>query len=269
MPPPQSSNKIIIRTDKINNKQMSTKTFRFKDFLTIYTPLLTIFSLTIHNLYFYEAVHISETRLFKTFFYYSKKNIMNVLFIKKGLIWIIPLILINKFNSNYTSPGIFTRLFKVLAVWYVTVISILPFTNLSSITDILFYYSGGTCLYDKFDDEIISKPIINVKSLGQCKRLKGQWVNGHDLSGHLFFLSLMCWVVGMEVFEVNGKSYNKGVKFGSVIKKITNFISVVLLGIYGYNIIITILNEFHQYSEIVTGFSWGYLSGYWIYKEYL
>lgn len=265
----RGSNKIIIRTNSRSATPTVAKAIKFKEFLTIYTPLLTILSLTIHNLYFHETVHISDTKIFKVFFYYSKKNFMNLLFIKKGLIWIFPLILISRFNSNYTTPGFFTRLFKIFTIWYVTIVSILPFTKIPSITDMLFYYSGGTCQYDMFDNEILLKDKINVRSLGHCKRLRGKWVNGHDLSGHLFFLSLMCWVVGMEVFELNGKSYNKSVKFGKVIKKITNAIAAVLLILYGYNIMITVLNEFHQYSEIVTGFLWGYASGYWIYNEYL
>lgn len=268
MSPPKHSNKIIIRSDKI--KQTKTvSAFRFKDILTIYTPLLTIFSLTIHNLYFYETVHISETKLFKLFFHYSKKNLMNLLFIKKGLIWVFPLIIISRLVSNERSNGVFTRLFKVFCVWYVTVVSVLPFTKVPSITDVLFYYSGGVCQYDAFDNEMTLKQKIKVRTLGHCRSLKGKWVNGHDLSGHLFFLSLMCWVVGMEVFVLNGKSYNKTLKYGRLLKNLTSGLAAALLIMYGYNIIITILNEFHQYSEIITGFLWGYLSGYWIYNEYL
>ena len=266
---PRSSNRIIIRSNSRKATSTVAKAIKFKELLTIYTPLLTILSLTVHNLYFYETVHISDTSLFKVFFYYSKKNFMNLLFIKKGFIWIFPLIFISRFISNKATPGVFTRLSKVYAIWYVTIVSILPLTKAPSITDMLFYYSGGTCQYDMFDNEIYFKDKINVRTLGHCKRLKGKWVNGHDLSGHLFFLSLMCWVVGMEVFELNGKSYNKSVKFGSVIKKVTNVIAAVLLILYGYNIIITVLNEFHQYSEIISGFLWGYASGYWIYNEYL
>lgn len=82
MSPPKHSNKIIIRSEKIKQTK-NVSAFRFKDILTIYTPLLTIFSLTIHNLYFYETVHISETKLL-SFFPLLEEKPNELAFHKKG-----------------------------------------------------------------------------------------------------------------------------------------------------------------------------------------
>ena len=246
--------------------------FRTSDILMIYTPLITILSLVIYNLYLYNnSIKVYDHPILKKFFHYSKRNFMNILFIKNGLLWVFPLLIANRLISNTRESGFVSRMTKVFSLWYITVVSLFPFSNMQSLSELIFVYTGGKCVFS--DENIASSNIqktrFKIQTLKHCRRLKGQWINGHDLSGHLFFLTLMVWVVGMEVFELSGKLHNKTLRHGEKLKKALKLFSVFLIMIYGYNIMITILNEFHCYTEVITGFLWGYLGGYYIYKDYL
>lgn len=243
---------------------------KITDLLQIYTPLITIISFVIYNLYLYNnSIKIADHPILNKFFHYSKKNIMNVLFIKHGLLWIFPLVIANRLVSNTRESGFVTRVSKAFCLWYVTIVSLFPFTKLQSLSEFIFVYTGGECVFaENVDNPSIKKKLL-VRTLKHCRKLNGKWINGHDLSGHLFFLTLMVWVVGMEVFEMSGKSYNKTLRYGKKLKEASTVFALVLVALYGYNIMITILNEFHCYKEIVTGFLWGYFGGYWIYHDYL
>ncbi|XBW34680.1 hypothetical protein QEN19_000248 [Hanseniaspora menglaensis] len=250
----------------------STLQIRWKDFLLIFSPLLTLFSMVVHNLYLHsESIKLHEHKTLKTFFLYSKRNIMNVIFIKNGLFWIYILILANRLVSSTKGSGFLTRIFKVYSFWYVTIVSMLPFSGLQSLTELIFTFTGGECILGPEDvlKHQTKKNIRKVHTLKQCKKLKGKWLNGHDLSGHLFFLSLMIWVVSMEIFELSGTSHNKTLKYGYNLRLFIRIFATFLILIYGYNIMITILNEFHGFGEIMTGFIWGHFGGYAIYHDFL
>lgn len=140
-------------------------------------------------------------------YYNDKNNILNQLFVKKGWFWTTLVIVIFYGSLFYRGhPKVTNNKVKIIqnaTVKYV--ISTLWWVLFTQwcfglpIMDRIFLYTGGKCItaeekrlakYLPFfiknaEENIFESTLVGS---GVCRRLKGQWIGGHDPSGHAFLL---------------------------------------------------------------------------------
>ncbi|OBA16884.1 uncharacterized protein OGAPODRAFT_93818 [Ogataea polymorpha] len=139
-------------------------------------------------------------------YFTSKKNIFNVLFVKKGWLWtsVVYLLLLLRVpsTSRYFSADSLADSLKQFACvtlcWYFYT---QWFFGLP-IMDKIFVLTGGSC--DNIPQSRATDPLkfklMDASNLdlyysssltsSQCRAIKGRWTGGHDPSGHMFILSL-------------------------------------------------------------------------------
>ncbi|KAF7197200.1 FIT family protein scs3 [Pseudocercospora fuligena] len=140
--------------------------------------------------------------------YFAKKsNVFNVWFVKIGWFWITLAFTLLIFSHSSLGPPLRPQLTRrriqailrytcVTAIWiFVTQWFFGP-----AIIDRSFRWTGGKCnqvLSDSLDEKMERGDVKEVFSHAACKAVNGQWIGGHDISGHVFLLilgSAMLWL---------------------------------------------------------------------------
>ncbi|KAH3678865.1 hypothetical protein WICPIJ_008820 [Wickerhamomyces pijperi] len=193
-------------------------------------------------------------------YFMDKRNLINQIFVKKGWFWTI--LLMTYFNVQYLQAKrdirqSFLRM-AVSTIWWYCFTQ--AFFGLP-IMDRVFLLTGGSCLQDS------SKSSLGIltSSIGShvCRKVKGEWIGGHDPSGHVFLLvhsSILLWfdVLELEVGEEllafwNSFSQRKSVwnRTKAVLSNsLILLLSLILL--WWWMLLITSIH-FHSFAEKITG----------------
>lgn len=245
-----------------------------------------------------KLIHFTSQKEEVYNYYNDKNNILNQLFVKKGWFWTTLVIVIfygsilikghPKVNNNKGKIiQSATVKYIISTVWWIL------FTQWCfglPIMDRIFLYTGGKCITAEEKNIIKHLPFFTrneeenifestLIGSGDCRRLKGQWIGGHDPSGHAFLLIHSSLYLFFEIipfwysWKVTVDNFNKivcEVKSNDIttidkIKKIAGFIIsnpwiIVssLISLWWFMLLMTNI-YFHSILEKFVGLLFGYV----------
>lgn len=152
--------------------------------LHIYLRVLSVYALIIAVGSFYG--HFISYEPGTTPFFAHKRNFLNVFFVKAGWAWFSLAFWLSVFARN---PR---RIVKSAFNYTLGTLYWLFFTQWlrgPPLMDRIFVHTGGFC------QQNVTEAATHLSS-SMCKQAGGQWVGGHDPSGHVFILvhtSMLLW----------------------------------------------------------------------------
>lgn len=148
---------------------------------------------------------ISDAQSYHVNYFAGKRNLVNVLFVKRGWLWTSLAFLFLQLTTKPSPAAVYstpiTTRNKVLNHYFQATIRYLLLTATwifttqwffgPAIIDRSFRLTGGHCegLPAKFEDNPVAK-VAAIYSSAACKKEGGIWRGGHDVSGHVFILVL-------------------------------------------------------------------------------
>ncbi|KAJ4169830.1 hypothetical protein NW754_005977 [Fusarium falciforme] len=134
--------------------------------------------------------HVQDIKVAPSYFA-LKSNIFNVVFVKRGWAWITVAFALFIFTHPSTADA-GRRLRAVLRWAAVTTIWILvtQWCFGLALIDRGFRWSGGRCELARREIEMGDSGLGEMVTSVACKAAGGKWKGGHDISGHVFLLSL-------------------------------------------------------------------------------
>lgn len=154
--------------------------------------------------------HVQDSRVAPSYFA-LKSNIFNVVFVKRGWAWITAAFALFIFTHPSTADA-GRRLRAGLRWAAVTTIWILvtQWCFGPALIDRGFRWTGGRCELARREVEMGESGLGEMVTSVACKAAGGKWKGGHDISGHVFLLSLgtafLMQEVGWAVVRWVGKS---------------------------------------------------------------
>lgn len=185
-------------------------------------------------------------------YFSQKKNLFNVYFVKKAWFWttlvyvafIIGSKMACKKSSRYLgSVSQIVARYAAATFWWVLFAQ--WFFGLP-IMDRVFLLSGGNC--EGLADTIVREG----KSISSaaCKRAGGQWIGGHDPSGHVFLLVHSSLFLLFEMLPYLMAESRP--KLGPAHKA-----GLAILGLWAWMLLMTSI-YFHSFTEKLVGLIWAY-----------
>ncbi|EER30745.1 conserved hypothetical protein [Candida tropicalis MYA-3404] len=221
-------------------------------------------------------------------YYSNKKNIFNKLFVKQGWGWTTLVILIFYSNLIYKTSNYSIRqklIYKGILNYLLSTLWWILFTQWCfglPIMDKIFIWTGGKCKIEGIEIKNINhlhnsfiQTLENIwESTGitsyTCRKFKGNWIGGHDPSGHVFLMihsSLYLYLETIDYFPGFSNIKNnlkRLVRVNSFKEKLiilwntpSIFISL-LIGLWWFMLLITNM-YFHSILEKLVGLIFGYL----------
>ncbi|VEU22894.1 DEKNAAC103983 [Brettanomyces naardenensis] len=230
-------------------------------------------------------------------YFTTKRNVFNVVFVKKGWLWtsiFYFIMLVNVYESQRnTDQVVFRRKLFNSVKKYVIVTACWYFYSQwffgVPIMDKIFLLTGGSCNNipeEWLDNELLKDVQISSSpsstyystclSSKQCRSIKGRWDGGHDPSGHVFLLTLSSSFLLSELFTFYTTAdlverYRMMVNHVRVRYRQGNYLDIVkhlvmsngyllLIGIVGlwYWMLLMTSIYFHSVSEKVVGLMFSY-----------
>lgn len=202
-------------------------------------------------------------------YFTSKGNIINQVFVKRGWFWTVVLL----GYYLYQHKSLIRNKLKVISRILLSTVWWILFTQWFfgiPIMDRVFVASGGECVLNEATSvtRAINEFDKDQASSLSCRKLRGQWVGGHDPSGHVFLLvhgSIMIW---FEILELGGfvteiievlnklKSCKDLKSFLLILIKSSAFGIFLILFIWWWMLLITSIH-FHTASEKLSGLLFG------------
>lgn len=197
-------------------------------------------------------------------FYTDKRNIINQLMVKRGWGW-TTVISVAHFGVNHGKKPHkrlvpFIIRYTIMTIWWIL------FTQWCfglPLMDRIFVWTGGRCQFDLETAEVLPLAIKQTIETGashslqlssyHCKRHKGQWVGGHDPSGHVFLL------VHSSLFM-----FFEFIPFRAGVNQISQWFVMGLIGLWWFMLLMTNV-YFHSITEKVVGLLFGYFAVAWVY----
>lgn len=149
---------------------------------------------TLTNLNINTTAHTAQPNYFA-----SKRNLLNLLFVKQGWLWTSLAFLFLQLTTTTTSTTTSSRnnqklnyRLQALLRYAVVTTSWLFMTKWffgPSLIDRSFTLTGGQCEYRPHSSSPSEHLALNASATA-CKAAGGRWRGGHDLSGHVFMLVL-------------------------------------------------------------------------------
>lgn len=231
---------------------------------TYQITLVTVYFITLALGLIYS--HTDPTRSY----FSSKRNILNVVFVKQGWIWTTGVWAANLYAKSRTDTKALTQAFtrwSIATFWWILITQWFLGPSLSDRINVM---TGGMCEIPMTAQNTDAKVLFTQAA---CRASEGLWKHGHDLSGHTFFLvhaSLFLWE---EVF-----TFAQGPSSATESSKAPNTISFLdisrkltmgLLAIWWWMLLMTAV-YFHTTQEKLTGFvvslfSWAIVYCYLLY----
>lgn len=217
---------------------------------------LTLYLSTVFIAFLYSQIGNPPETYFS-----SKRNILNVFFVKIGWFWVtlvyfgyLYLVKSNRLqNTNQFVQGSL-RYVMVTVYWYLMTQWLLG----PSFIDRVYVLTGGKCSSLLQDAESSAK-LANVFQQQTCRRLGGNWAGGHDVSGHCVMLihaSLFFWE------ELSWMFYNANAFVQMKSRDRAQYFSIVAVGaiaaIWWFMLFMTGV-YFHGHFEILSGSIFGVL----------
>ncbi|CAJ0642360.1 2197_t:CDS:2 [Entrophospora sp. SA101] len=168
--------KSVLKFKASLKKTFNSKTSKLQGFIVLFYILVVFVGLV--------------SRLEETY-YQSKNNVFNRIFAKNGWFWTTVVygayLAMNENERQGEKLGFsILRYIASTGYWYIITQKTLfgP-----SVFDMIFTMSGGNCRFNEDTENFSNYGKTNdINSSYQCKQLKGEWINGHDASGHCFLL---------------------------------------------------------------------------------
>nr|RBQ92950.1 hypothetical protein FVER53263_05509 [Fusarium verticillioides] len=143
-------------------------------------------------------------------YFARKSNIFNVLFVKRGWAWITVAFFVFIFSHPSTTDtgrrvraGL--RWIAVTTMWFL----VTQWCFGPALIDRGFRWTGGRCELARREVEFGSDTVGDKVTAVACKAAGGKWKGGHDISGHVFLLTLgtafLMQEVGWAVLRWSGK----------------------------------------------------------------
>ncbi|KAK9320369.1 inositol phospholipid synthesis and fat-storage-inducing TM-domain-containing protein [Lipomyces orientalis] len=134
-----------------------------------------------------------------------RTNFFNIMFVKKGWLWTTIAFMVHCIRLRISKPSKLAIRYVIAASWWFL------FTQWffgAPIMDRVFIGTGGVCLV-KDHDAVAGQEgqVHDIWSSFGCRHVKGEWVGGHDISGHSFLLthaSLFLWFELLPVIMERG-----------------------------------------------------------------
>ncbi|ODQ63945.1 hypothetical protein NADFUDRAFT_67312 [Nadsonia fulvescens var. elongata DSM 6958] len=204
-------------------------------------------------------------------YFASKRNIINVLFVKRGWLWtaIAYFILLAYRLSLPASSLVATkpryRLSRMIARFLVATLYWVVFTQWFfglPIMDRVFVFTGGKCN----GGVQIQDSLVNVSS-ATCRSVGGTWLGGHDPSGHTFLLihsSLFLWYELSpfldEFLTIYRAGRNDSKSRKSILVALPTHLKLIiaLLILWWWMFLMTCI-YFHSFFEKISGLIWAYV----------
>ncbi|KAM7196572.1 inositol phospholipid synthesis protein Scs3p [Rhypophila sp. PSN 637] len=150
----------------------------------------------------YDALrhaHLQDPDLAPSYFA-RKNNLFNVLFVKRGWLWISASFFIFLFTHPATRDA--TRRGRAMVRWGVVTcwwIFVTQWFFGPAIIDRGFRWSGGKCEVTEIKIGLGEGGKTEMVTAAACKAAGGRWSGGHDISGHVFLLVLGSYFLVQEV----------------------------------------------------------------------
>ncbi|KAF5021472.1 hypothetical protein F66182_6493 [Fusarium sp. NRRL 66182] len=147
---------------------------------------------------------------FSPSYFARKSNIFNVLFVKRGWAWITVAFL--AFNFSHPSTAAAGRRLRACLRWAIvtgTWFLVTQWCFGPALIDRGFRWTGGRCELARREIEFGDNSVGDKVTAVACKAAGGKWKGGHDISGHVFLLTLgtafLMQEVGWAVLRWSGK----------------------------------------------------------------
>ncbi|CCF55899.1 hypothetical protein KAFR_0A04640 [Kazachstania africana CBS 2517] len=211
-------------------------------------------------------VTILASRLLLTQRHVDKWSLVNQLLIKNGWFWttVVTTVCVLRYSRNYADT---VRKYSVLSLWWFLFTQDNMFSN-HAIMDLIFVWTGGKC-----DGGSTSSKLL--KSSKHCKKIGGNWINGHDPSGHIFLLSIMTTFMINEFSKIRRVSMTQlrqdfvetdwnldrqlPVKIILFISNNPVIIMLSFILLWWHSLVITSINYYHTLSEQLSGLLFAYI----------
>ncbi|KAI7903922.1 Fat storage-inducing transmembrane protein [Cokeromyces recurvatus] len=197
-------------------------------------------------------------------YFSSKRNIFNVLFVKIGWFWVtlvyfvyLCLVRSRQFQNMQAFKSGTLRYFAVTLYWY----AMTQWLFGPSFIDRIYILTGGKCisLNEHSNLTATEEVLTTVVQQQVCRKLGGQWIGGHDVSGHcvllihasLFFWEELSWLFYNQIPLKKMKRENR-VQFWSVI-------SVLAIAVLWWVMLFMTGVYFHGHFELLSGAFFGVL----------
>ncbi|RSL40449.1 hypothetical protein CEP53_013356 [Fusarium sp. AF-6] len=134
--------------------------------------------------------HVQDIKVAPSYFA-LKSNVFNVVFVKRGWAWITVAFFLFIFTHPSTADagrrlrGVF-RWAAVTTIW----ILVTQWCFGPALIDRGFRWTGGRCELARREIEMGDSGLGEMVTSVACKAAGGKWKGGHDISGHVFLLSL-------------------------------------------------------------------------------
>ncbi|KAG7420382.1 inositol phospholipid synthesis and fat-storage-inducing TM-domain-containing protein [Fusarium sp. MPI-SDFR-AT-0072] len=153
--------------------------------------------------------HLQDPSVSPSYFA-RKSNIFNVLFVKRGWAWITVAFFVFIFSHPSTTDTgrrvrASLRWVAVTTTWFL----VTQWCFGPALIDRGFRWTGGRCELARMEVEFGSDTVGDKVTAVACKAAGGKWKGGHDISGHVFLLTLgtafLMQEVGWAVLRWSGK----------------------------------------------------------------
>ncbi|GAA5811373.1 hypothetical protein MFLAVUS_004807 [Mucor flavus] len=194
-------------------------------------------------------------------YFSSKRNILNVFFVKVGWFWVTLVYFAYLYfvkskslqNTRLFAQGTARYVFVTL-YWYIMTQWLFG----PSFIDRIYVLTGGKCS-SFLQDQGSSEEFAQVFQQQACRQLGGQWAGGHDVSGHCVMLihaSLFFWE------ELSWMFYNANAFIQMKVHNRAQYFSIVavlaIASIWWFMLFMTGV-YFHGHFEILSGSIFGVL----------
>lgn len=141
----------------------------------------------------YDAVSQSHSQdpTFAPSYFARKSNVFNLFFVKRGWAWITVAFAAFLFTHPSTAVGsrrlqAGLRWASVTALWFL----VTQWCFGAPIIDRGFRWTGGKCELAQREVQMSDTSVGEMVTAMACKAAGGKWKGGHDISGHVFLLTL-------------------------------------------------------------------------------
>ncbi|SSD60746.1 uncharacterized protein SCODWIG_02507 [Saccharomycodes ludwigii] len=201
---------------------------------TVFTLILCPITLLLGNILSYFDIHVALSSVQD-----MKHSIINVYFTKLGWFWtslvgwwcIIRYKVIRPGTAPSTLNYDIFMYISMTVFWYICSQSLI-FID-SSLIDLIFKLTGGKCIIDTSNNSKDSVNNTTIYNSIACKRNGGDWIGGHDTSGHIFLTTLMLMFLLSE-FNVFGVKAIKQMHFKRILRKLKSIFFQINFIKYGW-----------------------------------
>lgn len=223
-------------------------------------------------------------------YFSSKRNLINVVFVKRGWFWVSVLVALKAYElatttkpassssakNNNTPTSVFDKIKYLLLRYGIATLWWFIFSQWflgPPLMDRVFTLTGGACTAGapSFGAATATgAPQQPEHALfftsATCKRRGGVWAGGIDPSGHMFLLSHGSLFLWFEILlpALNNLSSEPQSSRPRILSYATQG-TIALLAVFWWMMLMTNIYNFHSFLERIAGLAWGYVEIFLVY----